>query len=70
MMEETKQLVEYSQPYSVELRKLQNGYSWTIKIRDSDIDRMLTELTDIDQELRIRFGEDKALGLEKNDVAS
>ena len=67
-MEETKQLVEYSQPYSVTLTKGAKDYRWEIKTRDSDIDRMLTELTDIDQELRIRFGEDKALGLEKNDA--
>ena len=58
MIEETKQTITYAEPYSVTLTRGAKGdYRWDLKVRDSDPDRLLTELTDLDKKLRIRFGE-------------
>lgn len=55
-MEETKQVVEYSQPISVEISTNAKGqHQWTVKLSGTDIDHMTDEATRIDDRLSEKY---------------
>jgi hypothetical protein len=49
-------------PDSVQINRLINGYTWTIKVRadGGDHDRALSEVKRIDQELRKKYRKEEA----------
>lgn len=55
-MEETKQIVERSQPFTVEISVNAKGqHQWTITLSGTDIDNLATEAARIDDKLSEKY---------------
>lgn len=55
-MEESKQLIEYSQDVSVELHRSTKGvYSWDIKVRESNNEAVVDRVVEIDKRLAEKY---------------
>ena len=55
-MEETKQVVEYAQPFSVEISTNAKGqHQWVVKLSGIDIDKLTNEATRIDDMLSEKY---------------
>ncbi len=55
-MEESKQVVEYSQPIQIEISTNAKGqHQWTIKLSGADIDNLTSEAVRIDDLLNDRY---------------
>ena len=61
-MEETKQIMEYAQPFSVEISTNAKGqHQWVIKMSGIDIDKLTEYATDIDDRLSRKYKEEREI---------
>ena len=59
-MEETKQVVEYTQPYQVEISTNAKGqHQWSIKLNGENIDLLYDEATRIDDKLFEKYKDER-----------
>ena len=55
-IEQTKQVVEYAQPFSVEISTNAKGqHQWVVKLSGIDIDKLTNEATRIDDMLSEKY---------------
>ena len=60
-MEETKQIIENSQPIQIEISTNAKGqHQWTIKLSGADIDNLTSEATRIDDILSKKYESERA----------
>ena len=61
-MEETKQIIENSQPIQIEISTNAKGqHQWVIKMSGIDIDKLTEYATDIDDRLSRKYKEEREI---------